>query len=167
MSKALRSEDLIILLGAGASAEANILPSGAMIESIEEFVVSKNDWQQLRELYFQLKSSILYGHGLEGRFGELVPYNIEMLVNTLYELERFETHPIYPFIAAWNSRYLELAGRKVEHITKLKNLILAQLRSWMCPDDESEAAYYNGLKDIQASYSFPLPIFTLNYDRCV
>ena len=98
-----KSKDIIFLLGAGASAEAAIPPSGKMIDKIEELLNDDPDWRPFLALYNHIKSAIHYAAGLKGLFKEGVSYNIETLVNTLYELERNEEHPLYPFIASWNS----------------------------------------------------------------
>jgi hypothetical protein len=80
-----RSKDIIFLLGAGASAEAGIPVSSQMIQSVEEHVRSRDDWRGFRQLYNHVKSAIHFSAGLKGRFGDGVPFNIEILVNTLYE----------------------------------------------------------------------------------
>jgi hypothetical protein len=38
------------------------------------------------------------------------------MVNSLYELEKNEEHPLYPFIASWNSRFSLLAGAGFENV---------------------------------------------------
>jgi hypothetical protein len=165
-----RSKDIIFLLGAGASAEAGIPPSGRMIDRIESLFTENPDWSGYQSLYNHIKSAIYYAAGLKGRFRENVAYNIETLVNTLYELERNEDHPLYPFIAAWNSRLVSLAcqeGGDFSRIREFRRLILRQLKSWVSPDDVSLADYYEGLRRLQKGLTFPLRIFSLNYDRCV
>ena len=82
-----RSKDIIFLLGAGASAEAGIPTSGEMISKIEALLTDDDEWKQFLELYHHIKSAIHYAAGLKGLFNNAVPYNIETLVNTLYELE--------------------------------------------------------------------------------
>lgn len=98
-----RSKDIIFLLGAGASAEADIPVSGEMINRVEQSLQAGGTEEGL---YNHIKSAIHFSAGLKGRFGNAVPFNIETLVNTLYELERNEEHPLYPFIAAWSSRFV-------------------------------------------------------------
>ena len=96
-------------------------------------------------LYNHVKSAIHFSAGLKGRFGDAVPFNIETLVNTLYELERNEEHPLYPFIASWNSRFVALAGADFGEVRKFRQRILAALKKWMCPEDAAKANYYKGL----------------------
>lgn len=166
-----KSKDIIFLLGAGASAEAGIPPSGRMIDDIEVYLRNgQKDWCSYSLLYNHIKSGIFYSAGLKGQFKESVSYNIETLVNTLYELERNEEHPLYPFIASWNSRLVTLARGKTgdfERISDFRLLILNQLKSWMFPDDSSLAEYYKGFISLQRGLNFPLRIFSLNYDLCV
>lgn len=162
-----RYKDIIFLLGAGASAEAGISTSGKMIKEIEDLLKSHGEWKPFTELYHHIKSAIHYAAGLRGEFNDAVSYNIETLVNTLYELERNESHPLYPFIASWNARFLSLAGERFTNVEKFRKLILKKLKSWVSPDSTSLAKYYEGFIKIRQDLNFPLHIFSLNYDRCV
>jgi hypothetical protein len=158
-----RSKDIIFLLGAGASAEAGIPVSSEMIDLVEKSL--KDDKEQ--GLYHHVKSAIHFSAGLKGRFGSAVPFNIETLVNTLYELERNEEHPLYPFIAAWNSRFVALAGADFGEVRRFRQRILANLKKWMCPEDSAKSDYYRGLIALQRDLNYPLQVFSLNYDLCV
>ncbi|MCO6438564.1 MAG: SIR2 family protein [Phycisphaerae bacterium] len=162
-----RSKDIILLFGAGASAEAGIPTSGQMIERIESLFTSHDDWKPYYDLYNHVKSAIYYAAGLKGQFNADVLYNIETLVNTLYELERNEDHPLYPFIASWNSRLVALAQGDFAGVRSLRSLILRELKGWVCPDDTTPADYYRGLLQLQRDLNYPLRIFSLNYDLLV
>ncbi len=162
-------DDIIFLLGAGASAEAGIPTSADMIGKIEYLLnkEAEEEWRPFQSLYNHVKSGIYYAEGLRGRFRDDVSYNIETLVNTLYELERNEEHPLYPFIAAWNSRFVALAGADFSNVKSFRGLILRELQKWMCPDNPLRANYYQGLANLQKEITFPLRVFSLNYDLCV
>src|SRR5260370_20554746 len=138
-----RSRDIIFLLGAGASAEAGIPVSGQMIDLVEQ---SLNGQAELG-LYNHVKSAIHFSAGLKGHFGDAVPFNIETLVNTLYTLERNEEHPLYPFIASWNSRFVALAGADFREVRKFLQRILSPLKTWLCPQKPSTANYYRGIRN--------------------
>lgn len=161
-----KSKDIILLLGAGASVEAGIPSSPKMIGEIER-LLGQRDWERFRDLYHQIKSAIHYAAGIKGKFGAEVQYNIETLVNTLYELERNEDHPIYPFVAAWNSRLLAYAGNNFEHLRSFREKILEALKNWVQLENPKTADYYSGLKPLQRALQFPLKVFSLNYDLCV
>ena len=162
-----RSKDIVFLLGAGASAEAGIPTSQDMIRRIEDLLSSEGRWKIYGGLYNHVKSAIYYSYGLRGEFGDQVSYNIEELVNTLNELERNEGHPLYPFIAAWNFRFVALAKADFSAVVEFRNLILDELKRWMCPEDTSRGEYLRGLAGLQAHLNFPLPVFSLNYDLCI
>lgn len=163
-----RSKDVIFLLGAGASAEANIPTSGNMIKKIEVLLKgTNNDWNKFHDLYNHVKSAIHFSAGLKGMFRSDVPYNIETLVNTLYELERNEEHPVYPFIASWNSRFVALAKGDFSGVKDFRRLILKELKKWMCPEDTSLGEYYKGFIALQRDLNYLLRIFSLNYDLCL
>jgi hypothetical protein len=162
-----KSKDIIFLLGAGAGVEADIPASGMMIDRIETLLTDNEEWKPFLPLYHHIKSAIHYAAGLKGRFKEDVAYNIETLVNTLYELERNEEHPLYPFIASWNSRLVALASGDFAKVREFRRLILKQLKKWVSPDDTSLSDYYKGLALLQQGLNFSLRIFSLNYDLCV
>lgn len=164
---AARSKDIIVLLGAGASADAGIPVSSQMIRSVEANLTDKDEWKELNRLYNHVKSAIHFSAGLTGDYGDDVAFNIETLVNTLYELERNEDHPLYPFIATWNSRFVALAGPDFEVVRKLRKLILRSLKKWMCVENSAQADYYRGLCTLQQDLNYPLHVFSLNYDLCV
>src|SRR3989440_10106682 len=146
-----KSKDIIFLLGAGASAEADIPPSGRMIDYIEVLLNKEAEWNDYLRLYHHIKSAIHYAAGLKGQFKDSVAYNIETLVNTLYELERNEEHPLYPFIAAWNLRFVSLAGPDFGQVRLFRRGILEALKDWMCPQHLSEdSEYYRGFIQAQA-----------------
>jgi len=159
--------DIIFLLGAGASAEAGIPTSKEMIQKIETLLGEDERWDEYEKLYNHIKSAIYYAAGLKGSFYDEVQYNIETLVNTLYELEQNEDHPLYPFITSWNPRFVELARQDFKNIRKFRDLILDKLKQWMSPDDASKGDYYQGFKRLQQALNLPLRVFSLNYDLCL
>src|SRR5208337_1958719 len=134
---------------------------------IEQLLKSDPEWRPFVELYHHVKSAIFYSSGLKGTFGDGVLYNIETMVNSLYELERNEDHPLYPFIASWNSRFSFLAGPAFENVRRFRRLILKELKKWMCPENASESDYYGGFIRIQNELNYPLRVFSLNYDSCI
>jgi SIR2-like domain len=162
-----RSSDIVFLLGAGASVEAGIPASFSMIQEIEKLLDEVSEWVIYRSLYYHVKSAIHFAAGLKGQFEGSVTYNIETLVNSLYELERNEDHPLYPFIASWNSRFVSLAGIEFENVRKFRQRILDELKKWMCPENDGDGDYYQGFIQLQRDLTFPLRIFSLNYDLTV
>ena len=77
-----KRNEIIILLGAGASVEAGIPDSNKMVHAIERLVSNNSDeWSCFRDLYRYIRSAIFYADGLDGIFGDNVPFNIERLVN--------------------------------------------------------------------------------------
>lgn len=168
VSASLGPNDLLVLLGAGASVEANIPASATMIRDLERLLENPDSgWHEHLQLYLHIKSGILFGAGIHGKFGNAVNYNIEMLVLTLYELERNESHPIYPFIGSWNSRLLALAGGDLANVRALRARIVKQLQSWVQPERGGGDRYYDGLLRLQKEYKDSLRVFSLNYDLCV
>ena len=138
-----------------------------MIKKIENLLATDIRWKEYSGLYNHVKSAIHYAAGLRGEFESRVNYNIEELVNTLNELERNELHPLYPFIASWNPRFVSLASSGFVKVVRFRDMILAELQKWMCPEDTAKGEYFYGLARLQEDLNFPLPVFSLNYDLCI
>lgn len=163
-----RANEVIILLGAGASVEADIPDSSKMVENIEKLVSNNEKWKEFKSLYHYIRSSIYYADGLRGKFGNDVLFNIERLVNVLDELQKKERHTLYPFVGAWNPTLQNVAGAQFEKIEMFQDKIMDILRrQWIALSEKEHADYYKGLLRFQNEYQFPLRVFSLNYDLCV
>jgi hypothetical protein len=168
-STIFKRNEIIILLGAGASVEAGIPDSNKMVHEIERLVSNDSDeWSCFRDLYRYIRSAIFYADGLDGIFGDNVPFNIERLVNVLDELHKKERHALYPFVGAWNPKLLDVAGNEFENVLKFRSAIIRILRNeWVALPEKERASYYTGLLRFQKEYEHPLRVFSLNYDLCV
>jgi|ERR1043165_1295963 hypothetical protein len=170
----IKKDGIVVLLGAGCSKEAGIPTSMDMITEIEKLIEEQdlfNDenlrWGEYKDLYNYIKSSIFYAEGIKGDFGNKVNYNIERLVNTLAEIEKKEDHTIYPFIGNWNIKLIEMAGYDFRKVKGLKERIVEKLKEWVTLKNYTKSQYYSKLFEFQDEYTFPLKVFTLNYDLCV
>lgn len=167
-----RSTDLVFLLGAGCSVEAGIPASAAMIKRIEDNLRDDVGWRRFERLYYHVKSAIEFARNIKGPHAVAASYNIETLANTLFQLEQNEDHPLYPFIAAWNSRFITLASDtndgvgSFSRVAAFRRMILDALKKWVGPETLSKADYYSGFTKIQRAFTFPLDVFSLNYDLC-
>jgi hypothetical protein len=169
-----KKDGIVVLLGAGCSKEAGIPTSMDMITEIEELIEDRDlfgdenlRWCKYKPLYNYIKSSIFYAEGIKGDFGNNVNYNIERLVNTLAEIEKKEDHIIYPFIGNWNIKLIEMAGYNFDKVKELKEKIVEKLKEWVTLKNYSASQYYSKLFEFQDEYTFPLKVFTLNYDLCI
>ena len=144
-----------------------------MIRSMEDGFAGRNRKKLpvadvFKDLYWHIKSGILFARGLMGKPDATFDFNIETLVSTLNELEKHIAHPLYPFVATWNQRLWDLAGKNFEEIRAFREAVLAALQGWILVEGlEKNAAYFSGLKEFRRSLEQPLRIFSLNYDRCV
>lgn len=163
-----KKDDVIVLLGAGASVDAGIPHSTAMVQQIHEAVKTPGDWRDFEPLYNYVRSAIYYADGIRGRFGSEVPYNIERLVEALDELRRRVEHPLYPFVGAWNPRLVQVAGDEFEQVDEFREKIVEHLRhDWIEIHNYDRARYYEGLLRFQQELNHPLRVFSLNYDLCM
>lgn len=162
-----KHDELVVLLGAGASVEAGIPDSNAMVRQVEH-ETTEGKWQDCQELYRYLRSSVFYADGLKGITGSNVPFNIERLVNVLDELRQKEGHTLYPFVGAWNPTMQDVAGTGFERVHLLRERIVSVLREqWVALAQSETAAYYRGLLRFQEEFGHALRVFSLNYDLCV
>jgi hypothetical protein len=161
-----KKDEVLVLLGAGASVDAGIPHSADMVSQIEAAL--EKDWKEFRELYNFVRSAIFYADGIRGTYANEVAYNIERLVMSLDELARREEHPLYPFVGAWNPRLLQVAGADFERVLPFRTKILEKLRhQWIEIHNYDAANYFRGLINFQKELNYPLRVFTLNYDLCV
>jgi len=161
----LKENNVIFLIGAGCSKEADIPISNEMVKSVEILLSTDPIWKPYIELYHYLRSSIEYSEGIFGNFGNA--FNIEKLLIVMGQIEQRDRNIIYPFIGSWNIRLPEVAGKNFERIAELKGLINKKLYDWVTPKDlQSKAAYYEGFRKFQNELGKTVRVFSLNYDLC-
>ena len=158
MNYELQKEDVLILLGAGASQEAGIPITREMIQKIEGEL--SNGWNKFIGLYDFIKAQV-YKVSEED-------LNVEDLVNILDELLLLlnKKHPLSPFQLSW-IEFIENVGYTYDAINEFRNLIIDSLRSWIALDNPVKAKYYQELALFQKELNNPIRIFTLNYDLCI
>lgn len=164
----IKANSVIFLLGAGCSVDAEIKASFQMIGEIEQLIKSDDTgWNKFCDLYYYVKSAILYADGIQGSFDNNM--NIERLVGVLRDLKKKEKNPIYPFIGAWNEKLLELAGERFSNIDEFDKKLSSKIVEFVTLDRDTERriSYYKKFYDFQKSIQSSLRIFTLNYDQCV
>ncbi len=159
-----RKDEIIFLFGAGISADAGIPTSEMMIKEVEKLIYTNEEWYKFRDLYFLIKSGVSFSYGIQGK--EPV-FNIEVLVNTLNELEKKEMHPLYPFIGSWSVKFNEVIGNNFNLIKEFRKKIINKLKQWMQPEDLQKSSYLKKLIDFKNEINFPIRIFTLNYDLLI
>lgn len=160
----IKGEQLLFLFGAGASADAGIPISNQMVSEIENLVINNPEWKSFKDLYFYLKSSIIYSDGILGKFNEL--FNVERLLIVISEIEKRESNIMYPFIGTWNIRLLDLGGKNFENIRKFHKLIRKQLNEWVGLRSYDDASYYQAFVSLSTDVANLMKVFTLNYDLC-
>lgn len=167
--KTMHSDDVIFLLGAGASRDAGLLTSNQMTRDLEKKLCEDCNWKPFYNLYRAVKSAIIHGHVFRNPCGELErELNIEEFVNVLTELSRYNEHTIYPFIASWNMELVKFAGRDFDELKKFRGMIIKELSErWVHLPRARAASYYKRLLDFAKELDTHLCVFSLNYDLCV
>jgi hypothetical protein len=162
-----KDNDLVILLGAGASADAGIFMSQRMVTEVEKLVEENDEWKTFQKFYYYIKSSIYYSDGIRGKFNTRVIYNIERFFDTIEEIKKKQEHILFPFIASWNQTLIEVAGSSFERADDFSKKIVREMKRWIALKKKSDALYYKKIENLHDEYNFPLRIFSLNYDLCV
>ena len=161
-----RDNEIIVLLGAGSSADAGIPVSTTMIDKLESLLKTDLAWKTHLQFYNLVKSAILYSDGIQGVSSP--NFDIERLVNVLSELEKRENSILYPFVGSWIPRLMEVATYDFQERCKsFKEKILEELKQWVTLGDYSDGRYYKKLFDFQQEYNYSLRVFSLNYDLCI
>ena len=157
-------DNIVFLLGAGASKDAGLKTSDEMTHEVE--LLLKGEWQRYEKLYNAVKAGILYGYALKGE--PKIEVNIEEFVNVLTELSQCKDHTVFPFIASWNMELKETAGENFGKIKEFRDAIIQVLvNEWVNLPDPQSAGYYVGLQRFASSLGSNLRVFSLNYDVCV
>src|SRR5450755_1320887 len=160
------SYDIVFLIGAGCSAEAEISVSNKMRQDLEELLRTNSEWQQYSDLHNYVKGAIIHHDCSKGR-GCTEP-DIERLVITLTELERHQDSLLYPFIGSWCPRLQQLTKDDFTVVERFRRAILNQLRAWVMPRNYiRQSSYYGGFFNLANESNFPVRIFSLNYDLCI
>ncbi len=159
----MKTDSVMFLLGAGASVDATIPMAIQMLEKIEDLI---RDDEDLQNLYFYLKSAILYQRGLEGDFNTKV--GVEDLLGVIEELSQKHRNRLYPFVGAWSPHLINVAKSDFSNIKKLDHLIRSNLVDWVQPKNGSRAgSYFQKLENFRREYGKSISVFTLNYDLLV
>lgn len=157
-------DNIVFLLGAGASKDAGLKTSEEMTREVERRL--KGEWKRHEKLYNAVKAGILYGYALKGE--PKIEVNIEEFVNVLTELSQCKDHTIFPFIASWNMEVKETAGDNFVEIKNFRDAIIQVLiNEWVNLPDPLSASYYAGLQKFASELGSNLRVFSLNYDVCV
>jgi len=171
--KKFSTDEILIVLGAGASCDAGILNSKQMILKIESRL-SEIAWQRFGPLYNYLKSVFYQKEIARGKTIRFINFNIENLVGLLdliVGISKADSE-FYTFVGSWEKDLQAFIKeeRDNELVRDFKEVIIKELRGpWLFPPDWiKKSEYYARLVDFKNEFDgFPLKIFSLNYDRCV
>jgi SIR2-like domain len=151
-----KEKEIIFLLGAGASADAQIPITSKMLNDIE--LELKNGWSKFAPLYDFIKCN---HNG---------PLNIESLVSALDELQEVieGSHSLTHFFGTFVI-FLKSLGPSIDLVKEFRELIVKKLKEdWIIPKNYLNAAYYDAFVTfMKKDYKTNLHIVTLNYDLCV
>lgn len=171
MEKRFKENEIIILLGAGASCDAQILNALQMNRKIEEKI--NYEWNDFKDLYHYIKSIHFQKQIFKGINPKDIGFNIENLVSLLDIIISIENKTLesYVFVGGWEKDLLPyLNAQKDKQIaSKFKESIVKELRGdWLMPEGwEKASRYYERLISFGKELESNLKIFTLNYDLCV
>ena len=166
-------DEIIILLGAGASCDAGIFNSAQMISQIER-KLNDRTWDKYKDLYQYIKSVYFQKQIFRGSNPNEVGFNIENLVGLLDIIVGIAKTDIdtYTFVGSWEKDLLPFITKQREDnlVSNFKEEIIKELSGvWLSPRDwQKKSSYYSNLKTLKNDLAgFPLKIFTLNYDLCL
>ncbi len=159
---------VVLLLGAGASIDANIPHTAKMISLINSLLAEDDEWKLYKPIYQHLKQ--LYGithWDKETGTPTHDDLNIEELVSILDELlSLFDgRHSLYPFFKNWIDMFGNLYGFK--DLKNFRDKIENKLKEWIVPPQYDLSYYRHLLIFAKENPGTGLRVFTLNYDRCI
>lgn len=167
MRKQFGKNKIIMLLGAGASCDAGMFNSFQMIAEIEKKLDA--EWADYKGLYNYIQSSHFHLERIKGVPAKEIIFNIENLVSLLETIIKISVKDldVYPFVGSWEKELVAVTGNNFTHAENFKKKILSKLKDeWLSPADFKRlSSYYKKLKE--TNYTYPLKIFSLNYDMCI
>lgn len=171
MPASLPKQDVLFLLGAGASKDAGLPLAVEITDRIVDDI--ERNYEGLLPLLRFVHGGICFGRGCANKKPD-DRVNIEEFLIACQDLANRSTSSLYPFVASWHEKLNEL-GRLPDDIedagvTNAFAFVIQhtknRLREWLTVTDTTQAKYFRNLHDFVAS-EFRLHIFTLNYDECV
>ena len=137
MKMEIKENNIIFLLGAGCSKEAEIPISNEMVTRVQEKLLNESTWKPYTDLYFYLKSSINYSDGIFGIFDNT--FNIEKLLIVMGQIEQRDKNIIYHM----NRANQKISNGELEDEKCIPNIIQASFllsygsTCFICPLNES------------------------------
>lgn len=160
------SDDCVILLGAGASADADIPISIGLNRVIRERLKKEYKEDSLpRRLFNYLIGAIYYHRGINNRDPEEFAVNIEEIISSIRKLKERDTEFISAFVGSWNEKLSHFSRELLDDIEEKLILWVAELLDQRNPTKVSYLTWFGKLQDKHGSS--PLNIFTLNHDRAL
>lgn len=167
------SNDILVLLGAGASCNAGILNSNQMISAIEKDL-NEDEWREYKPLFHYVQSVHYQKEILQGKKPGDVGFNIENLVSFLDIIIKISNSSEEPFVfvGTWEKRLIKFINAEQESafVSNFREKIINKIRGpWLQPPNwRQNSAYYKRLIDFKDELDgVTLEIFSLNYDLCV
>ncbi len=170
-----KEDEILVLLGAGASCDAEIKNSNQIISDIQYRIKNEPKWIIFEPIYNYIKSVYYQKQLLKGVNENEVNFNIESLVgmlNIMISIKEKELD-IYSFVGVWEKDLQPFISRDKNIAKEFREQIIKTLRGdWLMPTSPNnwvtESSYFKRLIDFKKQYDGKsLKIFTLNYDKCV
>lgn len=167
-----KEDEILVLLGAGASCDAEIKNSNQIISDIQNRIQNESKWKKFELLYNYIKSVYYQKQLLKGVNEKEVNFNIENLVgllNLMISIKEKELD-IYSFVGVWEKDLQPFISSEQNIAIEFREQIIKTLRGdWLMPNNWiPNSNYFKKLIDFKKQYDGkPLKIFTLNYDKCV
>lgn len=163
MSISLLAENSVVfLLGAGCSIDAGVPMANRMVENLDSEIGTQSS--DIRDIYYYLKSAILFSANIKGNFGNT--FSIEVLMCVIEELLKKEDHLIFNYTNGWNLQFYRLAGDDFKNLHSLQQFVNNKLIEWISPKEGYTNEYYKGFVEFQLKYQYAVRVFSLNYDLC-
>lgn len=157
----------VILLGAGASIEANLPDATGMTDRFIQEIKNAGD-ENLSRCLSLILGGIQFLRGQQGMFPDAT-FNIEEVAATIDSLQNRYTNQLSPFVGSWNEilrRFDGISNDQPDCLNQLSVLLKAKIKEWLRTPPIGDIRHFQALRDLQKRFG-ALDIFTLNYDLCL
>lgn len=161
-------QSVVLLLGAGFSASAELPTSVQLAERFKAFIIDRANTKgpkPLKLLHFYIEGGIRFQFGKLGK-DPSGAVNVEQIAIAARHLLARESNPIAPFVAGWHPHLIQLLADEPRLLEDYLSCFYDHLYSELGSPLRDKIAYIDRLAQIAVTYC-GLDIFSLNYDCCV
>jgi hypothetical protein len=158
-------DECIFLLGAGASANANVPISVGLNKNIYDRIdESSTEGSKQKRLVNYILGSVYFYRGLNNKNPGRAPVNMEEVVSALRQIRRRDEAFVSAFVGSWHEKIRSFSE---EFLQRFEDDLTQWIAQELDHGADHETEYLQWFAKLREEHSTNLNIFTLNHDLTV